>query len=244
MKIRTKLIVGFLVIVALIWVTVFAASNTYTGMHEEFELLKEDIVPGAIEIIEMEAKAQEIKAWTFLYVYRGNVVRMDLTEPIPEDAHSEDWQIGNRKARLVHELSDAEHLNFCKNHEEPSLLPLNQTGVTRSLILVRPERFTSFTFQIDTSWEGKRSYVPRCGFVVGGQQYLRKPISDAEWRRYGRKYLRDNQRPRLKDILDENQTEGIWLTVGRNMMGSTVFLMVVGIHMFPVKRFEMDFKRI
>ena len=177
-------------------------------------------------------------------VKKGNVVRMDLTEPIPEDAHSEDWQIGNRKARLVHELSDAEHLNFCKNHEEPSLLPLNQTGVTRSLILVRPERFTSFTFQIDTSWEGKRSYVPRCGFVVGGQQYLRKPISDAEWRRYGRKYLRDNQRPRLKDILDENQTEGIWLTVGRNMMGSTVFLMVVGIHMFPVKRFEMDFKRI
>lgn len=177
-------------------------------------------------------------------VQKGNVVRMDLIGPIPKEDHSEDWQIGDRKARLVHELSDDEFLNLCNNHEEPSLEPINQFGATRSLILVRPEKITSFTFQIDTSWEGKRSYVPRCGFVVSGQQYLRKAISDAEWRRYGRKYLRNNQRPRLKDVLDENHTESICLTVGRYTMGTTVFLMVVGVHLFPVRRFRMDFGRV
>ena len=176
-------------------------------------------------------------------VQKGNRVKMDLVEPIPKGAHSEDWRIGDRKAQLVHELSDDEYLNFCENHQEKSLEPLLPTTATRSLILVRPERFTSFTFYIDTSWEGKRSYIPRCGFVVDGQQYLRKPISDAEWRKYGRKYLRKNPRPKVRDILDENCTENYWLTIGRNIMGSTLFLMVVGIHLFPVRHFAMDFKR-
>ncbi len=176
-------------------------------------------------------------------VRKGNIVKMDLVEHIPQGYHSEDWLIGSRKAQLVHELPDNKYFDFCCNHREPSLEPLEQTKATRSLMLVRPEKFTSFTFQIVTSWEGKRSYVPKCGFVVAGHQYLSKPISDAEWRGYGRKYLHNNQRPTVKNILHENQTENYWLTIGQNIVGSTVYLMVVGIHLFPVRHFDMDFKR-
>lgn len=47
MKVITKLAVGFLIVVLLIWATVFISVNTYTVIHQEFELLEEDIVPGA-----------------------------------------------------------------------------------------------------------------------------------------------------------------------------------------------------
>jgi len=79
MKIRTKLTVGFIVVVSLIWITVFVASNTYTEIHEKFEVLERDIVPGAIAMSEMETRAHAIKAWTLVYIYRGNVVRIDKT---------------------------------------------------------------------------------------------------------------------------------------------------------------------
>jgi PAS domain S-box-containing protein len=82
MKVRTKLTIGFLVVVLLIWVTVFFAANTYTNIHEEFEALEEDIIPGAISMSEMVEKAQEIRAWTLVYSLRGNVVIMD--KPIKE----------------------------------------------------------------------------------------------------------------------------------------------------------------
>jgi len=74
MRIRTKLIIGFAVVASLIWVTVFFATNTYTMVHDEFQVLKEDTVPGAIALSEMTEKAQEIKAWSFVYMTKGNIV--------------------------------------------------------------------------------------------------------------------------------------------------------------------------
>ncbi len=75
MKIRTKLIIGFAIVASLIWVVVFVATNTYTLIHDEFEVLKGDVVPGAIAMSKMAEKAQETRAWTLTYVMRGNVVR-------------------------------------------------------------------------------------------------------------------------------------------------------------------------
>ncbi|TET68184.1 MAG: response regulator [Dehalococcoidia bacterium] len=75
MNVRAKLTAGFLIIVLLIWITVFFTGNTYTKISEEFATLEEDVVPGAIEMSEMTEKAQEIKAWTYVYMIRGNVVR-------------------------------------------------------------------------------------------------------------------------------------------------------------------------
>jgi len=179
--------------------------------------------------------------WT---VRKGNRVKFDIVESIPKGNHSEDWRIGSRRARLVHELTEEEYFDFCQKHQELSLKPLEQTTGMRSLILIRPERFSSFTFRIEISREGKRSYVPRCGFVFNSRLHLSKPISDVEWRGYGRRYLHNNQRPLVKNILHENQTENYWLTICRNIVGSTVYLMVVGVHLFPIRHFDMDFKRL
>lgn len=177
-------------------------------------------------------------------VRKGNRVRFDLVESIPKDSHTEDWRIGDRKAQLVHELYEEEYFDFCQNHQEVSLDPLEQTTGTRSLILLRPEKFTSFTFQIETSLKGKQSYVPRCEFIFNGRLHLSMPISDVEWRGYGQRYLQNKQRPTVKDILHENQIENYWLTIGQNVVGSTVYLMVVGVHFFPIRHFGMDFKRL
>lgn len=177
-------------------------------------------------------------------VRKGNRVRLDLVEPIPKDSHSEDWRLGNQEVKLVHELTEEEYFDFCQEHQESSLEPLEQTTSKRSLILVCPERFTSFTFQIETSLKGKQSYVPRCGFDCSGQSYQNKPLSDAEWRGYGRQYLENNRHPSVKGILHENQTKNYWLTIGQNIVDTTVYLMVVGIHFFPIRHFDMDFKRL
>ena len=40
-------------------------------------------------------------------VRKGNTVRMDLIEPIPKGAHSEDWLVGQRHPELVEEVSKA-----------------------------------------------------------------------------------------------------------------------------------------
>lgn len=48
MKVGEKLALGFLIVVFCIWGTVFIAGNTYIKMHEEFGLLKEDIIPAAM----------------------------------------------------------------------------------------------------------------------------------------------------------------------------------------------------
>ncbi|HUT46165.1 MAG TPA: hypothetical protein VMX36_07745 [Sedimentisphaerales bacterium] len=177
-------------------------------------------------------------------IRKGNRVKFDLVESIPKGNHSEDWRIGSRRTRLVHELTEEEYFEFCQKHQERSLKSLEQITDMRSLILIRPERFTSFTFRIETSRKGKRSYVPRCGFVFNGRLHLSKPISDAEWRGYGRKYLHTKQGPTVKNIFDENKTENYWLTIGLNIVDSTVYLMVVDVHLFPIRHFDMDFKRL
>jgi len=82
MKVRTKLTIGFSLVVVLIWITVFFAVNTYENIQEEFIALEEDIVPGAIAMSEMKEKAEEIKAWSFVYMIRGDAVRMG--KPVKE----------------------------------------------------------------------------------------------------------------------------------------------------------------
>jgi len=73
-----------------------------------------------------------------------------------------------------------------------------------------------------------------------------RPISDAEWRGYGRSHRKrhgGNVRVDAEEIFEELDTEDCWLTLGRNKMGSNIYLMVIGAHLFPVRHFTMDFKR-
>ncbi|MBW1873404.1 MAG: MCP four helix bundle domain-containing protein, partial [Deltaproteobacteria bacterium] len=59
MKISAKLTLGFAIVVGLIVPTALFSLYTYHQIHEEFEALKGDIVPGAVAMMEMESTASE-----------------------------------------------------------------------------------------------------------------------------------------------------------------------------------------
>jgi nitrogen fixation/metabolism regulation signal transduction histidine kinase len=60
MKIGIKLTLGFSFAVIAMLVTVLFCLNTNKKIHEEFEALRDNIVPGAIAMTEMEGKCQQI----------------------------------------------------------------------------------------------------------------------------------------------------------------------------------------
>ena len=177
---------------------------------------------------------------------KGNVVRLDLVKPIPDKQHSEDWLVGSRKAELVKELSDEEYLDTCRRIAKPSTHPIEVPNATRSLLLVHPDEILSFSFGIETDWEGEQKYTPRCTFKIANQAFSNKGITDAEWRGYGRKYLRSgsgSHRLQSSSIFADIDTSDCWFTLGANRVKSTDYLLVIGIHLFPVRHFQMDFKR-
>lgn len=179
-------------------------------------------------------------------ICKGNRVKMHLIDKIPEGAHSEDWLIGDRKPQIVEELSDDDYKTFCEKHTENSLDEIDCENATRSLILIHPSKITSFSFAIETNWEGQRKYIPRCNFKLEKRTYLRKGISDLEWRGYGRKIMKEhsgNCSLQAEKVFEYNDTKDCWFTVGRNLL-KKFYILIVGVHLFPVRRFDMDFKRL
>jgi len=71
MKLGARFAIGFSIVMLCIWATVFAARSTYTDIDEEFALLEEDIIPGAIAMSEMGILANGIAHSTMDYMYSG-----------------------------------------------------------------------------------------------------------------------------------------------------------------------------
>jgi len=72
MKVVTKLSLGFLFVVMLIWVTVFFAQNTYNRIESEFEMVSDDIVPSVVAMSEMEILSNQIAYELVAYINTGN----------------------------------------------------------------------------------------------------------------------------------------------------------------------------
>ena len=179
-------------------------------------------------------------------IRKGNIVAMNLVKPIPLGAHTEDWLVGQGRPKLVKQLTDDEYREVCKDLQEGSTAPVEGPDAVRSLMVVPPNKVTSFSFNIDVNWEGQKRYTPRCTFRLGGRLHQGGAISDAEWRGYGRgqrKRLGGDGRVVAEDIFGELETRDCWLTLGRNEVRSSVYLMAIGVHLFPVRHFNMDFKR-
>jgi hypothetical protein len=179
-------------------------------------------------------------------VLKGNRVGMHLTERIPEGAHSEDWLIGDKRPQLIEKLSDGDYKTLCERFTEKSLDDIDCEEAKRSLTLIHPSKITSFSFAIETSWEGKRKFIPRCNFELRNHIPLRIGISDLEWRGYGRQVMQKHGNGCLLQadkIFEQNGTKDCWFTVGRNLLKEKVYMLIVGVHLFPVRHFEMDFKR-
>lgn len=181
-------------------------------------------------------------------VKKGNIVIMDLQEHIPSGAHSEDWRVGSCKPELVEKLDKDEYMNVCKELSEESLESIEKKDANRSLIMVLPEQIRSFSFTIERNWEGKRKYIPRCSFRLDGDCKNDMGISDAEWRGYGKQLIDENggdiHSIQATEVFNNLDVENCWFTIGRNLMHSKPYLLVVGIHLFPVQEFEMDFERV
>ena len=79
MKVRDKLTAGFLAIIVLMWVSVLFASQTYRSIHTGFEALQVDTIPGALAMAEMSEKLEAVKAWSLVYMTRGDVERRGKT---------------------------------------------------------------------------------------------------------------------------------------------------------------------
>lgn len=45
------------------------------------------------------------------------------------------------------------------------------------------------------------------------------------------------------DVLSELGAEDCWLTIGRNQVSGNPYNLVVGVHLFPLVKCGMDFKR-
>jgi Four helix bundle sensory module for signal transduction len=59
MKVRTKLILGFSIIVLLICVVVFVAGTHSRNLKDQFTIIQEDIIPGMAILNEVEKAAND-----------------------------------------------------------------------------------------------------------------------------------------------------------------------------------------
>lgn len=176
-------------------------------------------------------------------VQKGNVVSIDIIKPIPDGAHSEDWLVGNQKPTFLEELSEQNYRKLCQSLTEDSIGTLERQESERSLMLIHPDTIISFSFGTETNWERKKKYIPRCTFKINNQMYTNLGITDAEWRKYGRQFMQDDSDISASEVFKELKVEDCWFVIGRNIVNSNVYLLVVGIHFFPVKHFDMDFSR-
>lgn len=177
-------------------------------------------------------------------VRKGNVVRIDLVKPIPQGDHSEDWLIGQSRPELVDELSDNEYENVCQRITEAATDTIEGEQAERSLIHMHPDEVSSFYFGPD-NWN-RNKYIPRCDFQIGERAYNNVAVTDVEWRGYGRLLMQKQSKycfVQAQEVFEENNTDNCWLTLGRYQVDSKIYLLVIGVHLFPVVHFDMDFER-
>ncbi len=71
MKTGYKLFLGFSIVILLLWVTVYFASNTLGKIRAEFDVLEENVIPGVLEMNAMVVLANEIAHNATVYIYTG-----------------------------------------------------------------------------------------------------------------------------------------------------------------------------
>jgi PAS domain S-box-containing protein len=71
MKVRTKLILGFSLIVIFLWLIAFHAAASYRSLRDQFSTLGEDILPCLIAINEIESTTSSVYHYVRGYVFFG-----------------------------------------------------------------------------------------------------------------------------------------------------------------------------
>ena len=68
MKVRTKLIIGFSLVVVLMWLITFYAGNNYGNLQNRFTAVEEVIIPDTFNMIEVENVADELYHQSMEYI--------------------------------------------------------------------------------------------------------------------------------------------------------------------------------
>jgi len=85
MKIKTRLAIGFLVVVAMIMPATFFSLRTYRQIHKEFNILKDDIIPGAMAVVKMERLTTQGHRHLMEHMVHGKQEDRELAQSCLED---------------------------------------------------------------------------------------------------------------------------------------------------------------
>jgi PAS domain S-box-containing protein len=139
MKVRTKLIIGFSVVVILLWLIVLYAANNMGSLKDNFLTVESEIIPNTLEINEIQKVADEAYDLTMDYVLRDlpeastdSRIRIQELEQLSEKYQPQSEQISNTEYSDNQELLakiDALALNL--SH----ILSLKELGTSHSELL-------------------------------------------------------------------------------------------------------------
>lgn len=77
MSVNRRLTSGFLIVVLLVWVLFFFFIGISNEINGQQELLVEQAVPDALEMIALESNMEKLREWTIIYLIRGNIEIQD-----------------------------------------------------------------------------------------------------------------------------------------------------------------------
>lgn len=130
-----------------------------------------------------------------------------------------------------------DRLPFLEKHAEPAAA-LQVLNAQRSLALIKPSQVQA-TFHMD-SYSGK--YEARLRMPETGPRSL--PVTDIAWRALGRQLLNGSEELVLdqKELLERTGAERIFVALGLGRMyEGRHWPLVVGVHMWPDLKCQMDY---
>jgi hypothetical protein len=178
-----------------------------------------------------------------------DVVELNLKTPRPDPPHAEDWitDFIYHRPCLLRRLEGERRADFLANYLDRAPQEVLGRNPTRSLCLIRPDRLWC-CFTLDPY---SLKYQARIGFTLTGVRHARAnspwgvPVTDIKWRALGRSWLgeRGGELALDEDTLRGRlQAEKLYLALGlsRGYEGQ-IWLMVIGVHVVPDYRVEIDY---
>jgi methyl-accepting chemotaxis protein len=113
MKLRTKITLGFLVVALVTCALGFFSLRTYDNIHEEFSLLKENVIPGAFSMMDTEGAVKTLLVEVDKIVSTGDIthrehameaiarIRKNTAEHTAHEIH-----IGDEESQVAQDVED------------------------------------------------------------------------------------------------------------------------------------------
>ncbi len=179
----------------------------------------------------------------------GDVVELHSRQARPNPPHTEDWitDFIYHRPRLLRRLEGERRARFLAEHLDQAPGDVLGRNPRRSLCLVRPNRLWA-RFDLDSN---SPQYQARIGFTLPGVRHPWTnsprgiPVTDVKWRALGRRLLgpAENSMALDKSALREKlAAQEIYLSLGlsRGFQGK-LWLLVIGVHVVPEYRVEIDY---